>query len=91
MATGGGGDGGEVGAFPDPADGVELTYDNGEGSAGPMESYLAAGGKLPVVLMTCNRDEMLGQTIEVRRREEGRGGEGGRGCCGRGQAGVGSL
>lgn len=76
---GGGGDGGDgFGAFPDPADGVDLAlvYEGGRGGglggeavvaeAGPMESFLERGEKFPVLLLTCNRAELLGQTIEVR-------------------------
>lgn len=62
------GRGGGVGAFGDPADGVHLAYEGGGGviaEAGPMEAFLARGGKLPVLLLTCNRAQLLGQTIEV--------------------------
>lgn len=38
--------------------------------AGPMEAFLARGGKLPVLLLTCNREKLLGETIEVGVGEE---------------------
>ncbi len=71
----GGGDDG-VGPFPDPADGVHMAYGGGGGAggvaggAGPMEAFLARGGKLPVLLLTCNREQLLGETIKVGVDEE---------------------
>lgn len=59
------------GAFGDPADGVHLTYEGGGGvvaEVGPIEAFLARGGKLPVLLLTCNRAQLLEHTIEVRWR-----------------------
>lgn len=57
------------GASGDPADGVHLTYEGGGGvvaEVGPIEAFLARGGKLPVLLLTCNRAQLLEHTIEVR-------------------------
>ncbi|CAM9760283.1 unnamed protein product [Pylaiella littoralis] len=36
-----------------------------------METFLAEGGKLPIVLLTCNREELLGHTIESLRSVRG--------------------
>eukprot|EP00752_Nemacystus_decipiens_P007976 g7126.t2 len=73
---GGGGGGDSVGAFEDPADGVYLAYEGGGvggvvAEAGPIEAFLAKGGKLPVLLLTCNRAELLGHTIESLRKVRG--------------------
>lgn len=37
----------------------------GGGEAGPLEAFLEAGGKLPIALLTCNRANLLQNTIEV--------------------------
>lgn len=68
VAGGGKGIGSRV--YHDPADGVFLTSRGsagGDGSAvGPMERFLKNGGKLPILLLTCNRAALLQKTIEVR-------------------------
>lgn len=51
-------------AIPDPADSVAISFGS-VGGAGPLESFLARGEKLPVVLLTCDRHELLGETIKV--------------------------
>ena len=53
------------GARRDPADAVELRYAAGLDGAGPIETFLAEGKKLPVVLLTCNRATLLSETIKV--------------------------
>lgn len=75
---GGGGGGDSPGVFPDPADGVHMAYGGSTGDgggvtaeAGPIEAFLAQGGKLPVLLLTCNRAELLSHTIEVSGYETG--------------------
>lgn len=50
----------------DPADAVEMVYEVGLESAGPIERFLSEGKKLPVLLLTCNRDGLLRKTIQVR-------------------------
>eukprot|EP00903_Cladosiphon_okamuranus_P011864 g11145.t1 len=75
-----GGDG--FGALVDPADGVDLAlaYEGGGGGrggasvvaeAGPIESFLGRGEKFPVLLLACNRAELLGHTIESLRGVRG--------------------
>lgn len=54
------------GGYHDPADAVTMEYDVGVEKAGPMELFLAAGKKMPVLLLTCNRDVLLRRTIQVR-------------------------
>lgn len=54
------------GAFRDPADGVEMEFTVAGQGAGPLERFVAAGKKLPIVLLTCNRETLLRRTIEVR-------------------------
>lgn len=49
----------------DPANDVVLKFDPGREHAGPLEKFLASGRKLPVVLLTCNRADLLRQTIRV--------------------------
>lgn len=49
----------------DPADDVILEYDVGLAGAGPIEVFLTQGKSFPVVLMTCNRKNLLDRTIKV--------------------------
>ncbi|CAN0297363.1 unnamed protein product [Ascophyllum nodosum] len=59
------------GARRDPADAVELRYAAGLDGAGPIETFLAEGKKLPVVLLTCNRATLLSETIKSLRQVRG--------------------
>ncbi|CAM9837029.1 unnamed protein product, partial [Laminaria digitata] len=59
------------GAYHDPADGVEMEFAVGGQGAGPLETFLVAGKKLPVVLLTCNREALLRKTIESLRAVRG--------------------
>ena len=52
-------------AYRDPADGVAMEFAVGGEEAGPLETFLAEGKKLPIVLLTCNREALLRQTIQV--------------------------
>ncbi|CAM9392808.1 unnamed protein product, partial [Ectocarpus sp. 4 AP-2014] len=73
----GGGSGPANDAIPDPADGVTIMSSGvggvggGGGAAGPLELFLARGEKLPVVLLTCDRHELLEETIKSLRNVRG--------------------
>lgn len=53
----------------DPADDVEIVFEDGGRNPGPIEAFLRRGGKIPVLLLTCNRADLLRDTIEVRARD----------------------
>lgn len=52
--------------FQDPAESVELVYETDVSGEGPMEKFLRKGGKFPILMLACNRVNMLVETLKVR-------------------------